>query len=126
MKNKANLAVMEQVIMLLVLAVAAAICIQVFIQAHLTEKQNHLQDMAIQNVQNVAEIIKSTGNLEHTAQKTGGCIENGVLTVQFDGFTVTASPVQSDDPLLGRAKVAAFDEDSIIAQLDICWQEVGT
>lgn len=125
MKNKANLAIMEQVIMLLVLAVAAAICIQVFIQAHLTEKKNHLQDLAIENVQNVSEILKSTGNLEQTAQKTGGYIENGVLTVQLDGFTVTATPIQSENPLLGRVKVVARDGESIIAELDVCWQEVG-
>lgn len=125
MKNKAGLALIEQVIMLLVLAVAAAICIQVFIQAHLTAKQNHLEDLAMQQVQNVAENLKATGDLEQTARNLEGSIKNGVLTVKFEDFTVTAAPVQSEDPLLGKAKVMACDGETIIAELHICWQEVG-
>jgi len=126
MKNKASLTLIEQVIMLLVLAVSAAVCIQFFVQAHLTAQKNYLQDLALQQVQNVAENIKTTGNLEQTAEKLQGSMDSGILTIEYEKFMVIAEQINSENPLLGRANVMACDGDQIYAQLQICWQEVGS
>ena len=96
MKNKAPLALLEQVIMLLVLAVAAAVCLHLFASAGLQAEQNRLQDRAMEQVQNTAEVIKShTGDMEKAALLTGGSYEDGVLTVSDSRFTVTAEPILS-------------------------------
>lgn len=127
MKNKAPLALLEQVIMLLVLAVAAAVCLHLFASAGVQAEQNRLQDRAMEQAQNTAEVLKShTGDMEKAALLTGGSYENGVLTVSDSGFTVTAEPIPQDNPLLGMAQVTAASEGEILAQLTVCWQEVGS
>lgn len=126
MKNKAPLALLEQVIMLLVLAVAAAVCLHLFASAGLQAEQNRLQDRAMEQVQNTAEVIKShTGDMEKAALLTGGSYEDGVLTVSDSRFTVTAEPIPQKNSLLGMAKITAVSDGEILAQLTICWQEVG-
>lgn len=127
MKNKAPLALMEQVIMLLVLAVAAAVCLHLFASAGLQAEQNRLQDRAMEQVQNTAEVIKShAGDLEKAALLTGGSYEEDVLTVWDPRFTVTAEVMPHENPLLGMAQVTAVSEGEILAQLTVCWQEVGS
>lgn len=111
--------------MLLVLAVAAAVCMQIFVQAHLTAQQNHFQDAALQAVQNTGEILKSTGSLEKTAALSGGSYENGIMTVENRDFIIAARSVPDDDPLLATAQITATRGDTVLIQLHVCWQEVA-
>ena len=61
MKNKTPLVIMEQTVMILVFAFAAAICMQVFVYSDKLSRLNQQRDNAIIMAQNTAEMLKSSG-----------------------------------------------------------------
>lgn len=125
MKNKAPLALIEQTIMLLVLAVAAALCVQVFLEAHLTAKEIHLHDLSLQQMENTAACLQaSRGDLEKTAAIVGGTVENGRLTLSYDGYTITVERLPDSLPLLGSARLTATWDGKHLSQMEVSWQEV--
>ena len=58
MKNKASLLLMEQLIMILVFALAAALCLQVFAKSAQIAQETACRDKAVQVAQNGAELWK--------------------------------------------------------------------
>ena len=65
MKSKATLVLMEQLVMLLVFALAAALCLNVFARADEISKQTARRDEAVLIAQNAAEILKSGTDAHH-------------------------------------------------------------
>ena len=64
MRSKAPLALMEQMIMVLVFALAAALCLRVFVSADSSSQQRELRDRALTEGQSMAELTKAnSGNL---------------------------------------------------------------
>ena len=59
MRNKAPLALMEQLVMLLVFALAAALCLQVFVLSDQLSRRCEERDRVVVVAQNAAEIMKS-------------------------------------------------------------------
>lgn len=59
MKNKSTLLLMEQLIMVLVFALATALCLRVFVKADEISLQTARQDRAVLLAQNAAEQLKS-------------------------------------------------------------------
>ena len=59
MKNKASLALMEQLMILLVFALCAALCLQAFVGADRIARENQARDEAIILAQNTAESLKA-------------------------------------------------------------------
>lgn len=133
MKNKAPLALMEQLIMLLVFALAAALCLQIFVYSGNISRRCEAQAFAATAVQNVAEAVKhNRGDLSpftgdsSSAQALIGFDEQwqkSAPTVADYHILVTLE--ESDVPGLGKASVtaqtAAGEELFAIA---VCWQEV--
>ena len=77
MKSKAPLALMEQIVMLLVFALAAALCLQAFVKSDQISRESQARSNAALAVQNTAETIRySGGSFEHalmeTAKQQGG------------------------------------------------------
>lgn len=77
MKSKAPLALMEQMVMLLVFAVAAALCLQAFVKSEQISLRSQARSNAALAAQNIAEMIRhSGGSPEHafreTADRLGG------------------------------------------------------
>ena len=66
MKNKTPLVIMEQTIMILVFAFAAAICMQVFVYSDKLSRLNQQRDNAIIMAQNTAEMLKYSGGEAET------------------------------------------------------------
>ena len=60
MRSKAPLAMMEQMVMLLVFALAAALCLQAFVKSDQMSKRMEAQDRAATLCQSAAEVIRST------------------------------------------------------------------
>ena len=58
MRNKTPLVIMEQIIMILVFTVAAALCMQVFVYSNKLSVQNQQRDNAVLLAQNMAERLK--------------------------------------------------------------------
>ena len=61
MKSKAPLAMMEQLVMVLVFALAAALCLQTFVLSGKISKKTEAKNRAVTEAQNAAEIMKNGG-----------------------------------------------------------------
>jgi hypothetical protein len=92
MKNKAPLAMMEQLVMLLVFALAAALCVQVFVLADRTSRDSADRDRAVLEAQNLAEALKSDDVSAYLSEMQGSVNGNSGVIVFYDADwqTVTA------------------------------------
>lgn len=71
MKSKAPLALMEQMVMLLVFALAAALCLQAFVKSDRISRQSEARDRAAVLCQSVAETIRHNGGVAETREGSG-------------------------------------------------------
>ena len=138
MKNKAPLTMMEQVIMLLVFALAAALCLQAFTAADRTSKTYAARDRAATAAQSAAEALKSTGgNYEEAAALLNGFVYDGELVIYYDknwrlsdapqiAYVVTAPVADTALPLLAQTTVTVTDADlEPLFSLPVSWQTGG-
>lgn len=118
MKHRASLSLLEQVLMLLVFAVAAVVCLQAFVWSGQTSKAMEQQDRAMILAQNAAETLKYTHDSHETAR---------IFAPQAreQGWTLHITPTDSNLDLLSTALVEIRDETRCIARLPVAWQEVG-
>lgn len=141
MKSKAPLSLMEQMVMLLVFALAAAVCLQVFVKSDELSRSGEARDRAAMLCQSVAEVLHSNGgDLEKAAERLG--IAYGAYAQEEPAFSahyyedwspsntrdytyrLSVHPVDSGVSGLGKASVSVSKEDgSILFELDIAWQE---
>ena len=138
MKSRAPLALMEQTVMVLIFALAAALCLRAFALADGISRQVEATDRAVLWAESAADTLKArNGDLSRAAAELGGEVDGQRWTVLLDenwqetagepAYTLTVQPVESNQPLLGRAQidVAEKNGDSLFS-LEVCWQEVGT
>jgi len=128
MKNRASFVLVEQLIMLLVFALAAAICLQVFVKADGISQKTVLQDNAVILAQNSAEAVKAAkGDLETAAQHLDAQVNDGILILTADGLQLQIVPEASDLAGLGKARVtvSAADSGEPLFSLTTGWQEVA-
>lgn len=128
MKSKTPLALMEQLLMVLVFALAAALCVSCFVTAERLSQRNALRDEAVVAAQNAAETIKGCrGDYTEAAALLKGSLEQGGLKVHTEeGFYIAVTPEDSGNPLLGSARVEACDarDGEELFVLTVFWQEV--
>lgn len=136
MKSKAPLALMEQLTMILVFALAAALCLQLFVLSNALSRDGEIRDRAVTAVQNAAEALKiHEGNFDKLATFHGGeLMEDGwqigydekwkVAPVAQADFVVTAVPVEDGQPLMGSADITARGVDGKQwFEITVSWQE---
>ncbi len=124
MKNKAPLALTELLIMLLVFALAAALCLQAFAKAdHISEESARL-DAAVTAAQSGAEVLKSCGgDLRRAAAILGGTTDGEHWHMDYETYSLHIAPADSGHPLLGCAEVLALDpRGEVIFTLPVTWQ----
>lgn len=144
MKNKAPLPLMEQLIMVLVFALTAALCLQGFTLANRMSHRQEARDRAVLEVQNAAEVLKhNAGDYEAAAAQLGGTWDGQTWSIYYDdswqmisaaaggqpsvssaAYILQASPAPSDNPLLGLSNVRIFDQDEVLFVITAAWQEV--
>jgi len=137
MKNKAPLPLMEQLIMVLVFALAAALCLQGFSLADQTSHSQENRNHAVVLAQNMAECLKaSAGNYETLAAQSQGIRNGQALTVCYDKnwqvlsdtpravYILQVTPIQTDHSLLGKALIQVKEQDDILFEITVAWQEV--
>ena len=148
MRSKAPLAMMEQMVMILVFALAAALCLQAFVKSDQISRASEERDQAAALCQSAAEAIQHSGSVETglglacgtaPGQRDGfgffvGYDENWeVLTYdgrpQSSAYTLRAVELDSGVDGLGKANVEAFawnggEMESIFA-IEVAWQEVS-
>lgn len=140
MKNRAPLTLMEQIVMLLVFSLAAAVCVRAFVLADGVSRENAARDQAALKAESVAEVYKACrGDGALAAKKLGGTVERGAWVTLWSAawepargkkdaaYRVCVSPETGGSPLLGRAAVtvAAQGGGSALFALEIAWQEAG-
>ena len=84
MRNKSPLALMEQVLMVLVFALAAALCLQGFVLSNRISTRMETRNKAVSLAQNAAEIVKYySGDLSEVAQQLNGHWDGNVLQADY-------------------------------------------
>ena len=138
MKNKAPLSLMEQLVMLLVFALAAVLCLQVYVLSGQVSRHCEVRDQAVTLVQNTAESVKaSRGDASQYPRLLGGSGDADRWCICYDEDWKQTAPETScyrllicaEDtglPTLGRASVSAMTESGEpLFSVAIAWQEVA-
>lgn len=127
-RSKAPLALMEQIIMILVFALTAAVCLQAFVYSNNLSEEGDKENMAASHAQEVVETCKMySGDLDQVQLKLSGeRTENGIrVFYEEDHMTVVLEITEQSD-WLARAKVSVQDEkDQEIFSVDTAWQRGG-
>ena len=136
MKRNASLILVELLIMLTVFALAAALCLRVFVWSDNHSKQSAAEDLALLQTQNAAETLKHyRGDFSQAARECGGRWDGESWDIAYDdNWNVTAGkavyllqviPVSYETDYLGQARLTVVDQaGSVLAELSVCWQEV--
>ena len=138
MKRKAPLALMEQMIMVLVFALAAALCLRAFVLSDRISRESEAQDRAVLLAQNAAEVCKAGGgDLEMHLRVLGGEVDgdswtafydvqlNPVVSAEDAVYQIVVQPETAEVPRMGCAAVTVYDADgAVLFRLPAAWQEV--
>lgn len=137
MRSKAPLVLMEQMVMILVFALAAALCLQAFARSDQMSKRSEARDHAVTLCQSVAETIRSNGsNFNTSAEQLG--LEFGQGSTMFRYYDENWEPVPGLEgayclnvhglydtpPGLGKASVSVSEaEGETLFEIEVAWQE---
>lgn len=128
MKNRSSLILVELLVMLLVFALAAALCLRAFAWAEEQSVKSSQKDEAYRQLQSAAETLKHyRGDFESAADSFGGNWDGRqwIISLEAEQITILAAPQTSETDYLGEAGLQAIDrEGQCLAQLTVCWQEV--
>ena len=137
MKNRTPLILMELVVMLLVFAIGAALCLRAFSWADNVSREEAARDHAYLQIQNAAELLRSNrGDFAAAAEILGGQWDGKIWSIYWDdgwnmihqpgAYTLRAKPVESGAAYLGGATLEILRPDGeCLVSLNICWQEVA-
>ena len=85
MKSRAPLALMEQTVMVLVFALAAALCLRAFVLADGISRQVEATDHAVLWAESAADTLKARkGDLAQAAAELGGKLDGQRWTILLD------------------------------------------
>lgn len=134
MRTRTPTVLLEQLVMLLVLALTAAQCLRVLAEADAVSRQAQLQGEAAVLCQSLAEVIRHGGGrpeqaLERAAELLGAEYDGERLRLEDSetGLRTEALPGPARIPGLCTATVQAFlpEDGAALFRLEIAWQEVG-
>lgn len=117
MKNRTSLVLMEQLMMVLVFALAAALCLSVFVKADEISRDIAYRDEAVLIAQNAAEVLKATSG---DVQKVTALL--GPAAAQ-KGLRLVIKERDPGVPLLGKAEIRVYLEEEELFNLQTGWQE---
>lgn len=127
-RSKAPLALMEQIIMILVFALTAAVCLQAFVYSNNLSEEGDKENLAASHAQEVVETCKMySGDLEQVQLKLSGeRTENGICVFYEEDHMTVVLEITEQSDWLARAKVSVQDEkDKEIFSVDTAWQRGG-
>ena len=145
-RSRAPLALMELTVMLLVFALAAALCLQAFVASSRQAARSQARDNALRLAQTAAETLKAVGGTEAeaeaaAAERLGGQMEQGVWYILYDKdwnqveqdgvYRLEVMPgllggVESTEYLAQvclRVLVEGADEDEALCTMTVAWQK---
>ena len=116
MNSKSTLVLMEQLVMILVFALAAALCLKAFVWADRASRDNELRTQAVFLAQNAAETVKACrGDFDTAAGLLDGQFLGDTLQIRYDQ---TGLPVTEDAPYAFLLQVTKTPHLSPAADLD--------
>lgn len=113
MRSKASLFLMEQLVMILVFALAAALCLRLFVHTQEISLETAHRDKAVVIAQNGAELVKA-GLHADEIEKNLSCAP----------FAVRIQMLPSEFPGLAQAEVVVLYEEEKQFSLTVGYQEV--
>ena len=114
MRSKASLFLMEQLVMLLVFALAAALCLSIFVRADRFSEETHQRDRAVILACNAAELLKTIGDPEKVLK-----------LVETGEFTLKILEENSGIAGMGQATIVISRDHTEVFSLQTGWQEVA-
>ncbi len=139
-RSNAPLALMEQIVMVLVFALAAAVCLQAFVYSDNLSKEGELRDLAVTRSGQVAEHVKAAhGDFDKAGQslaERAGDLpegekpriqrEDGVFSVSYPDGMTAAMTVEASDEYMEKAviRVTGSDGKELYA-IPVAWQKRG-
>lgn len=138
MRSRAPLALMEQTVMVLIFALAAALCLRAFALADGISRRVEATDRAVLWAESAADTLKArNGDLSRAAAELGGELDGQRWIIPLDEtwqetageptYTLTARPVETGRPLLGKAQIDVVQKNGErLFSLEVCWQEAKT
>ena len=131
-RSKAPLALMEQIIMILVFALASAVCLQAFVYSNRLSEQGQLKELSASHAQTVIEYCKASGgDLDQVCAKLSGERTERGLEVFFPEDNLRVSLEVTDAPdYIERAAVSVWqgedgDGEEPVYSLEAAWQKEG-
>lgn len=146
MKSKAPLMLMEQMVMLLVFALAAALCLRAFVKADGISEQSEARDHAVVLCQNMAETIKDSAETNHQLVLSAVASRLDADTREADtsfslfydenwqrtntaaetAYCLDVVKLNSEIPGLGKARVTVTENPGeALFSVEVAWQEVS-
>ncbi len=123
-RSKAPLALMEQIIMILVFALAAAVCLRAFVYANHLSESSAQKELAATRAQTVIEYCKAeAGDLDKVCESLGGeRQENGFTVVYPEDGMKTVLRLTEKTEYLQKAAVSVYADDNEVFAADVGWQ----
>lgn len=128
MKNKASLALLEQLVMILVFSLAAALCLRIFAWSDRTSREMELRDRAVVLCQNAAETIKAEASLGAGAERLGADkLGNHWVRMYGEDLRLRLEERKTGIPGFGSAEicVVSVKTEEILFSITVGWQEVA-
>ena len=138
MKNKAPLSLMEQLCMLLVFALSAALCLQIYVFSAQLSRRSEARGQAVTQVQNAAESIKyCKGDAAQYPALLGGEGDEQRWIICYDeswektspeqaSYRIIVDAVDSGLDTLGQCEITALTkENDELFSIVVSWQEVA-
>ena len=124
--------------MLLIFALAAALCLQIYALSGQISRRCEAQGHAVTNVQNVAEAMKAyKGDLSRCSPHIRSADISEPMELLYDAqwqetddpqaaYRIRIIPRDSGTPGLGQADISAqTNTDDELFRVTVCWQEVA-
>ena len=112
MRSKTSLFLMEMLVAVLIFALCAALCIQVFARAEEISLETARQEEAMLMAQNAAELLRS-----------GMTAEDVIQTLSGD-YELQIEPINTEVSGLQKAEITVCFEEMPLFSLVAGWQEV--
>ena len=120
MKSKTPLVLMEQLVMVLVFAMAAAICLQVFGLSDRLSKENEARAEAALLAQNTSEELKSSyGEVLLDWEEV-----DGIYYMEEEGYRVQVQAAETEISGLQKVRLQVWQEEEVLFEIPVAWQEV--
>ena len=126
MNKRQNLTLIEMAAMLLVFALAAALCMCCFAKTELKSRETICCDRAMIQLQNAAEVLKHcNGDYAAAAQQHGGSWDGNQWRMDYGQYQIHAYPESIRSPYLEGARMEVIYQGYVLFAVDLRWQEVA-